>query len=66
MQRHCQGAISISPQVEFGYFSQELDLLNPEQTILNEVASYTTIGEARLLLACLLFRGDAVYKKFEI
>jgi len=62
-QESYDGTIEISPQVRIGYFSQELTDLDPNRTILEEVAASCDLGEARLLLACLLFRGDAVEKK---
>lgn len=58
-----QGNISVNPSVKIGYFAQELEGLNYEKSILDNVLyeGYTQ-GEARLLLACLLFRGEAVFK----
>jgi ATPase subunit of ABC transporter with duplicated ATPase domains len=57
------GNIGVNPSVKIGYFAQELEGLNYEKSILDNVLyeGYTQ-GEARLLLACLLFRGDAVFK----
>jgi len=58
------GSISLSPAVRVGYFAQELDNLDESVSILDYlIAQGTSVGEARLLLACLLFRGDAVFKK---
>lgn len=58
------GNLNISPSVKIGYFSQELDNLNYEAAILDDVMTENvTYQEARLLLACLLFRGDDVFKK---
>jgi len=58
------GSVKLNPSVKIGYFAQELSNLNGNSTVLDEVlASGANMNEARLLLACLLFRGDAVYKK---
>src|SRR5699024_1407908 len=53
------GTLRVGPSVNMAYFSQELENLNYDATILEDVLSEGgTIQEARLLLACLLFRGD--------
>lgn len=58
------GSLKINPSVNIGYFSQELENLDYEATILDDVLKEgATLQETRLLLACLLFRGDAVFKK---
>ena len=58
------GTLRVGPSVNLAYFSQELENLNYEATVLDDVlAEGATVQEARLLLACLLFRGDDVYKK---
>ena len=58
------GELGINPSVKIGYFAQELDNLKTESTILdNCLVEGATVNEARLLLASLLFRGEAVYKK---
>jgi len=58
------GTLQISPSVNMGYFSQELENLNYGATILEDVLTVGgSVGEVRLLLACLLFRGDDVYKR---
>jgi ATP-binding cassette subfamily F protein 3 len=59
-----RGTVSISPAVRVGYFAQELDNLKNDATILDEALTEgATVADARLLLACLLFRGDDVYKR---
>lgn len=61
------GTLSINPSVRIGYFAQELDNLNMEKSILDEVLMEgTTKDEARLMLACLLFKGEDVYKRVEV
>ena len=58
------GSLRINPSVNIGYFSQELENLDYEATILDDVIKEgATLQETRLLLACLLFRGNAVFKK---
>ncbi|HHY70657.1 MAG TPA: ABC-F family ATP-binding cassette domain-containing protein, partial [Thermoanaerobacterales bacterium] len=64
LDKEFSGIIKINPSVKVGYFAQELDNLNNEATILDDVlAEGSTVEEARLLLAGLLFRGDDVFKK---
>lgn len=58
------GTISVTPSVKIGYFPQDLDLGDQKVSILDYVtAQGASIGDARLLLASLLFRGDQVFKK---
>ena len=58
------GTLQISPSVNMGYFSQELENLNYGATILEDVLTVGgSVGDVRLLLACLLFRGDDVFKR---
>lgn len=59
-----KGSITISPSVKIGYFAQELEHLNNASSILDHVLEQeAAAGEARLLLASLLFKGDAVFKR---
>lgn len=59
-----KGTISINPSVKIGYFAQELETLNYDKTILDNVLQEgVTQNEARLLLACLLFKGNDVFKE---
>ncbi len=57
--------IYIAPKVRFGYFSQAIDGLKPDQSILANVMADSIYDEnfVRSLLAQLLFRRDDVYKK---
>lgn len=60
--------ISISPSVKIGYFSQNLDILNCNQSILENVQS-TSIQEESLIrtvLARLHFYHDDVYKPVHV
>lgn len=64
------GESSLGPSIKAGYFSQfSLDLLNPENTVLEEISSrlpHASNGYIRNLLAAFLFRGDDVEKKIKI
>lgn len=64
------GESSLGPSIKAGYFSQfSLDLLNPENTILEEITNrlpHASNGYIRNLLAAFLFRGDDVEKKIKI
>lgn len=58
------GIVRKNPSVKIGYFAQELESVKDNATILEDVLTKgSTAQEARLLLACLLFRGDDVYKR---
>ena len=64
------GECSTGPSIQVGYFSQfSLDLLNPENTVLDEISNrlpHASNGYIRNLLAAFLFRGDDVEKKIKI
>jgi len=64
------GESALGPSIKAGYFSQfSLDLLNPENTVLEEISSrlpHATNGYIRNLLAAFLFRGDDVEKKIKV
>lgn len=61
------GSLQIGPSIRLGYFSQfSFDVLNPENSVLDEVQSAlpeASDGFLRNLLAAFLFRGDDVKKK---
>lgn len=65
-----EGKISLGAQVHLGYFSQNsLDVLNPKNTILEEVHSMipnSTVGSVRSLLGAFKFSQDEVEKKISI
>jgi ATPase subunit of ABC transporter with duplicated ATPase domains len=64
IDRDYEGSLRVSPAVKIGFLSQELDHLHEQASILEEVlATGAPAKDARLLLACLLFRGDDVHKK---
>lgn len=58
------GFIQIENRVKPGYYSQELDRLNSEYTVLEQIENDFDMGEreARNLLGMFLFRGDDVFK----
>lgn len=58
------GFIQIGNRVKLGYYSQELDRLNSEYTVLEQIENDFDMGEreARNLLGMFLFRGDDVFK----
>lgn len=61
------GSVEVGPSIKLGYFSQfSFDVLNPENTVLDEVQASlreASDGYLRNLLAAFLFRGDDVKKK---
>ncbi len=60
--------ISISPAVKHAYFSQNLDILDTNETILENVLASSIQDETtvRTVLARLHFYRDAVYKKIQV
>ncbi|MFD2043879.1 Vga family ABC-F type ribosomal protection protein [Ornithinibacillus salinisoli] len=60
--------IQISPTVQIGYFSQNLDILDVSKTILENVKQSSSQETAliRTVLARLYFFGDDVYKKVNV
>lgn len=60
--------IDISKNVRIGYFSQSLDILDKDKSILENVMDKSIHHEsfARLILARLLFKGDKVYDKVDV
>jgi len=61
-------AIKIADGVKIGYFSQDLDILDPEQSILDNIMkeSYQPEWMVRTILAGLLFKRDDVHKKVAV
>lgn len=60
-----KGEIWISKSAKIGYLEQEVNLLNPENTIIDEVrgVSNSDITTVRTLLGCLLFLEDEALKR---
>ncbi|MDZ4242187.1 MAG: ABC-F family ATP-binding cassette domain-containing protein, partial [Candidatus Omnitrophota bacterium] len=66
------GQVKLGHQVDRGYFSQtRLDVLNPDRTVLDELASAATNGtypalQMRTLLGLFNFHGDDVFKLVKV
>ena len=61
-----QGEMWVGPTLKFGYYTQELEGLNPDNEIINEIWALRpkqTQGEIRSFLAKFLFSGDDVFKR---
>lgn len=60
--------IEVSPAVKIGYFSQNLDILERDKTIIDNVLETSTqeMSLVRTVLARLHFIRDDVYKKVEV
>lgn len=59
------GKVILNPQVRIGYFAQELEGLNLEETLLDSLLGipFMTQSQARTILGCFLFSNDSVFKK---
>lgn len=60
-----QGHSKIGAKVKVGYYDQEHQLLDPTNTLMDEISdAYPTLtnGEIRNILASYLFKGDDVFK----
>ncbi|MBR3458565.1 MAG: ABC-F family ATP-binding cassette domain-containing protein, partial [Selenomonadaceae bacterium] len=59
------GRVKLGSRVKTGYFSQQHEGLNPENTVLDEILyEYgTTEEQARKYLGAFLFHGDDVYRR---
>ncbi len=61
------GYINTNPSLKIAYFSQELENLDFSSTILDDILKEKVpVNSARLVLGCLLFKGEDVYKKIEV
>ncbi len=61
-----EGELWVGATLKLGYYTQELEGLNPENEIIDEIASLRprwTRGELRSFLARFLFIGDEVFKR---
>lgn len=63
-----EAGIRIAPEAAIGYFSQEMDILDEERTILENVMADSIYDEtfARTLLSRLLFKRDDVFKRVAV
>ncbi|HYG57459.1 MAG TPA: ABC-F type ribosomal protection protein [Symbiobacteriaceae bacterium] len=59
-----EGRLYTAP-LRAAYLAQELDHLHPENTVLQEATGNAALDQAaaRTLLGCLLFSGEAIFKK---
>ncbi len=59
------GEIRVGSRVKIGYFSQQHEGLNPENTVLDEITYEFGLSEeqARSYLGAFLFRGDDVFRR---
>ncbi|MEK5057790.1 hypothetical protein BK126_05820 [Paenibacillus sp. FSL H7-0326] len=60
-----KGEVNLHPKTKIGYFSQELEGLQPEMTLLDSllINPFMTQTEARTMLGNFLFSRDDVFKK---
>lgn len=60
--------VTLSGKLKIGYFSQNLDVLDSEKTLLENIKDNSPYEESfiRLILARLLFKSDDVYKKIKV
>ncbi len=61
-----EGEMWVGPTLKFGYYTQELEGLNPDNEIIDEIWALRpqqTQGEIRSFLAKFLFSGDDVFKR---
>ena len=61
-----EGEMWVGPTLKFGYYTQELEGLNPDNEIIDEIwelCPQQTHGEIRSFLAKFLFFGDDVFKR---
>ncbi len=61
------GEVRIGAAVQIGYFAQAHELLNPHNSVLDEILSVKNlpVSQARDLLAQYLFQGDDVFRPVE-
>lgn len=65
-EKATQGDLWVGPTLKFGYYTQELEGLNPDNDIFNEILELLpdqTPYEVRSYLAKFLFSGDDVFKR---
>lgn len=60
-----EGEITVNPQTRIGYFSQELEVLQPEETIVGSLLALPGMTQsiARTVLGCFLFSGDDAFRR---
>lgn len=64
-----EGDIKIGQNVKIGYFAQEHESLDPDETVLesfeNSLPSRFSGNDSRAILGAFLFGGDSVFKKIQ-
>lgn len=63
------GEVKLGYNIDVGYFSQEMEDLNLENTVLDEVVAISTgksVQQLRTFLGSFLFSNDDVFKKVEV
>lgn len=62
-----EGSFKWSPQTKIGYYSQEHEYLNLNNSILDEITQKREMEYqfARIILGCFNIKGDKVFKKIE-
>ena len=61
------GSILISEKTQIGYYAQEHEILNNNETIVNNFKEFNLpVYELRKVLGSFLFSGDDIYKKVEV
>lgn len=68
MIKNNENGIEMAQKAKIGYFSQDMDILKKDLSIIENVMAHSIYPEnfARLLLARLLFKGEEIYKKINI
>ncbi len=65
-EKPTEGEMWVGPTLKFGYYTQELEGLNPENTIIEEIQALrpkALLGELRNFLGRFLFSGDEVFRQ---
>ena len=62
-----KGSVQWTPQAKIGYYSQEFENLNLNNTIINEVLTnkYENQTKARTILGCFYLSGNKVHSKIK-
>ncbi len=64
IDKEYSGSIELDQALKIGYFSQEFERLGDQASVLDSMTTkQISLENIRLLLGCLLFRKDEVFKK---
>lgn len=67
LEKPDSGEVYVHPNIRVGYFAQQFENLNVDNTVIDELLlTGEDVNNIRLLLGCLLFRGEDVYKKISV